>query len=72
MAAKSLNEAILLALAVGPLCEITDRIKGELRDYMAHEIMRHDLKTEGSVPMTAMELFDLVFKDVSALKVRSE
>lgn len=62
MAAKTLEETINKALMIGPLSEVGDRLKYELRDYFAHRTM---IIGEDA---TAKDLFNEVFKDIPAFK----
>jgi hypothetical protein len=79
MAAKTLIEAIQRALTIGPLNQVEERLTKELRDFFAHEVHRYEhhlmnadehrttqicdieSRTQG-----ALELFQRVFKDISA------
>jgi signal recognition particle GTPase len=43
---------------------IVDKLKSELRDYFAHEVMR----MYGDEDATSKKLFDVAFKNISAFK----
>lgn len=62
MAAKTLDEAIKKGICIGPLANIEQTLKNELRDYFAHRTMI--LGEEAS----ALDLFNDVFKDIPAFK----
>lgn len=60
MACKTLREAFLKHMmedGVYPSAKVIKQTEKELRDFFAHQTMKCK---------TAQELFDLVFKDVSA------
>jgi hypothetical protein len=64
MAAKSLDEAIEIAMCVGPASEFKERLKYELRDYLAHQVMKLDQYAD------AIELFNIIFKDVPGIRAK--
>lgn len=78
MSAKTLDGAITNAMCVGPLTEFKERLKKELREYMAHEIMAQEKELEDSHawPEEHVELlcanlrvyFARIFNDIADFK----
>lgn len=66
MAAKTIHEAVQIALLKGPQNQLKNRAVNELRDFFAHRVMI--LGEEAS----ALDLFNDVFKDVPAFKGGSD
>lgn len=62
MAAKTIKEAIELAICVGPANDVQERLLSELRDYVAHRVM---ILGENA---TASDLFEEMFSKVPAFK----
>lgn len=60
MAAKTLTEAIHVALlCIGPLNQVEQRMRGEIRDFLAHEVARFVKKND------AMKDYDVLAKFVT-------
>ncbi len=46
MAAKTMSEAIYTAICFGPLSGVEKRLRGEIRDYLSHEVSRYVTKNK--------------------------
>jgi hypothetical protein len=45
MAAKTIQEAIRVAMQIGPLSDFEGRCTGEIRDWLAHRFASYQLQT---------------------------
>lgn len=75
MAAKTLDQAIELAMTIGPANEFKTNLKKQLRDFFSHEVMRYQAEMLGKPGVSgvaksdgAIELFERVFQGVSAFR----
>lgn len=62
MAAKTIKEAIEMAICIGPAYSVQERLLSELRDYAAHRVM---ILGENA---SASDLFEEMFSKVPAFK----
>ncbi len=70
---RNLDTVITHCITIGPMSTFKYRLKRELRDYFAHEIMRFEQRTNlGINDGTARAFFDTIFKDIPAIKKETE
>lgn len=63
MRPKNLTECITFAITTGPLNEVIPRIRNELQDYFAHEVMKFAAKRSRAEQLVLIEFFKHVFKE---------
>lgn len=67
MSAKDLRSAIIIGLSVGSGPGIIDRVEGEIKDFIAHQIMIFS-KNKPNDEKVLIEFFVHIFKNIPASK----
>lgn len=63
MRPQNLTLVIQQALTTGPIKDLIPRIRNELMDYFAHEVMKFAAKRSRAEQLVLIEFFKHVFKE---------
>lgn len=67
MSSSTLDEAITKGFCIGPVFSVVTRTRGEIRDFMAHQLMyfmaEHGFEPGGHNEALFLEFFERIFNE---------